>query len=231
MNVLEYINWQKGFQGRVAIFSSWERFPQILNMNRSGLLVNSGYADFIDIKSSDRLKYINRFQHEVPKLLGDSTRLDFLTYEMANEYFKEYKPRVMYLSFDETDDFAHEGHYDMYLKAAHQEDAFLKELWEKIQLDPQYKDKTTLLITCDHGRGTGDATKDRWTDHGTETPKSVQTWFAVIGPDSPSLREVKNTTTTYHKQLAQTMSKLLGLDFKSAAGHEVGDPVSTVFKP
>ena len=45
MNVLEFFNKQKGFAGKVIAFSSWERFPQILNVNRSGLPVYSGYAD------------------------------------------------------------------------------------------------------------------------------------------------------------------------------------------
>ncbi|MCO5934682.1 hypothetical protein NAF17_03935 [Mucilaginibacter sp. RB4R14] len=45
MNVLEYLNKQKGFEGKVAAFSLWEWFPQTLNIHRFGLLVYSGYAD------------------------------------------------------------------------------------------------------------------------------------------------------------------------------------------
>jgi hypothetical protein len=42
-------------------------------------------------------------------------------------------------------------------------------------------------------------------------------------PDTPPAGEVNPPTTTYHKQLAQTMAQLLGFDFKANAGHEVGD--------
>jgi hypothetical protein len=59
---------------------------------------------------------------------------------------------------------------------------------------------------------------------------SEQTWFAVIGPDTAPMGEVKQTETTYHKQLAQTMAQLLGFDFKANAGHEVGDTIKTVIK-
>jgi len=229
-NVLEFFNEQKGMEGKVAVFSSWERFPQIFNISRSKILVNSGYKDLELPKNSARIQLLNKIQHEGPKLLGDSTRLDFLTYEMGMNYMDEFKPRILYFSFDETDDFAHEGHYDWYLKAAHTEDDFIRMLWEKIQSNPFYKDKTTLILTCDHGRGKGDGTGDRWTDHGKGTPASNQTWFAILGPDTPNSGEMKISSTTYHKQLAQTMAKFLGLDFKASAGHEVGEAISSVLK-
>ncbi len=226
MNVLEYLNKQKGFEGKVAVFSSWGIFPAILNVGRSGLKVNSGYTDFNDPQANGRLKYLNEIQHKVPNLLGEDTRLDFLTYEFGKEYLKEYKPRVLYLSFDETDDMAHDGNYMMYLREAHVEDGLLKELWGYLQTNPQYKDKTTLIITCDHGRG--DVPLENWRDHGADVKNSEQTWFAVIGPDTPATGIVKTPTTTYHKQLAQTIAQLLGFDFKAAAGHEVGEAINSV---
>lgn len=226
MNVLEYLNKQKGYEGKVAAFSSWEVFPAILNAKRSGFLVNSGYTDLTNPDANSNIKYLNSIQREVPRLLGEETRLDFLTYEYAKQYLKQYKPKVLYIAFDETDDLAHGGIYKLYLKEAHKEDGFLKQLWDYIQSDPQYKGKTTLLITCDHGRG--DVPLENWTDHGDKTPNSEQTWFAVIGPDTPAGGEVKTQTTTYHKQLAQTLSMLLGFDFKANAGHEVGDAIPTV---
>ena len=228
INVLEYINKQPEFQGKVIAFSSWERFPQILNANRSGLPIYAGYADLKNPDANPRLKYLNELQHNVPTYLGDSTRLDFITYEFGKEYLKQYKPRVMYLAFDETDDMAHSGNYKFYLDRAKQEDGYIKTLWDMIQSDPQYRNSTTLLITCDHGRG--ETPIDSWRSHGKYIKGSEQTWFAVMGPDTPANGVVTTPTTTHHKQLAQTMAELLGLDFKVNAGHEVGDAVSTVFK-
>lgn len=226
MNVLEYVNKQKGFEGKVIAFSSWERFPQILNVNRSGLPVYSGYADLKKPDANARLKYLNELQHNVPAYLGDSTRLDFITYEFSKEYIKQYKPRVLYMAFDETDDMAHEGNYKSYLERAKQEDGYIKAVWDMIQIDPFYKNKTTLLITTDHGRG--NEPMDKWRDHGADVKGSENTWFAVIGPDTPPTGVVSTPTITYHKQLAQTMAQLLGFDFKANAGHEVGDAIKTV---
>ncbi len=224
-NVLEYLNKQKGFENKVAVFASWEVFPAILNTKLSGLMVNAGYTDFEDNEAGERLKYLNELQRKGPHYLGD-TRIDFMTYEFGKEYLKQYKPRVLYLAFDETDDLAHAGNYKMYLTQAHQEDSFLQELWQYLQTDSVYKDKTTLIITCDHGRG--DMSPKGWRSHGFWIRDSGQTWMAVIGPDTPAEGIIKTQTTTYHKQLAQTVAKLLGFDFKANAGHNVGDAIESM---
>jgi len=228
LNVLEFINNQQGFKGKVVTFSSWERFPQILNTKRSGLPVYSGYVPVKNKDANARLSYLNEMQHDVPHYLGDSTRLDFITYEFGKEYLKQYKPRVLYLAFDETDDMAHAGNYKFYLERAKQEDGYIKSLWEMIQKDPFYKDQTSILITCDHGRGNDPL--DSWRDHGENVKGSENTWFAVIGPDTPETGEIKTPTTIYHKQIAQTMASLLGLDFKAFAPHEVGESIRSVMK-
>ena|SRR5579863_6480858 len=225
INVLEYLNKQKGFENKVAVFASWEVFPAIFNMSRSGLKVNAGYADIEGDKLDDRLKYLNELQHQAPHFLGD-TRIDFMTYELGKEYLKQYKPRVLYFAFDETDELAHAGNYKLYLDEAHAEDAYLEELWRYIQSDPFYRDKTTLIITCDHGRG--DTSPDAWRSHGFIVKNSDQTWFAVMGPDTPQEGVVRSQTTTYHKQLAQSIAKLLGFDFKASAGHEVADAIDPI---
>jgi hypothetical protein len=226
MNLLEFLNKQKGFENKVATFASWERFTQILNAPRSGMLINAGFMPLAVPGMNDRLKHLNELQLEAPRYISDSTRIDFITFELAKNYMMQYKPRALYLSFDEPDDLAHAGNYQFYLDRIQQEDGFIKQIWDYIQTDPMYKNKTTLIITCDHGRG--DTPLKNWHDHGKETPNSEQTWFAVLGPDSPATGEMTSTVTTYHKQLAQTIANLLGFDFKAAAGHEVGDAIGSV---
>ena len=41
--MLEYLNNSSEYHGKVAVFTSWNVFPFILNETRSGLPVNSGY--------------------------------------------------------------------------------------------------------------------------------------------------------------------------------------------
>ena len=220
-NVLEFINQQKEFKGKVAVFSSWDAFPYILNEPRSGIYVNSD-TDTINFKNSN-LKLINDLQFLAPRPVG--VRPDVITYMAAREYFKAYQPKVLYIAFDETDDLAHAGMYDQYLNSAHAEDAMLADIWSIVQSNPQYKNKTTLIITCDHGRG--DLIKDQWKDHGENTKDSGETWLAVIGPDTKTLGEVKTTEQLYQRQYAATIAALLGLGF--TAEHPIGKPIRDIY--
>lgn len=219
-NVLEFINKQKNYNGKVAAFTTWDVFPYILNEPRSKIYVNAD-VDSLNFKN-DRLKLIDDLQFLTTKPIG--VRPDVITYLAAREYLKAYKPKALYIAFDETDDFAHGGMYDQYLGSAHAQDRMIEDLWKNIQSMPEYKNKTTLIITCDHGRG--DKNKDQWKDHGQKVEDANQIWLAVIGPDSKHLGELANGDQLYQKQIAATISSLLGLQFKPA--HPVAEPIKTV---
>jgi len=101
----------------------------------------------------------------------------------------------------------------MYLYAAHYMDRYIKELWETAQSMSQYKGKTTFLITCDHGRGSGP--RD-WRNHGANVEGAENIWLAVMGPDTKALGERTNAPPIYQKQLAATLAALLGEDYNTA---------------
>ena len=49
----------------------------------------------------------------------------------------------MIIALGETDDFAHDGHYDSYLSSAHQTDKFIADLWHTLQTTSGYQ-----IIPC-----------------------------------------------------------------------------------
>ena len=208
--ILEFAHKQKGFEGKVAAFGSWDVFPYIINEERSGVPVNAGFEKSTDEPLSEKEQFLNKLQDEIPSPWG-GVRLDAFTHHFAMEYVKKHSPRLVYIAYGETDDFAHDGEYDHYLKSARQTDQFIKEIWEYIQSTPQYKDKTTVIITTDHGRGTEPL--DTWRSHGTDIKGADQIWMAAIGPDTPALGEVK-TGQYYQNQVAATVAKLLGLNYQ-----------------
>jgi len=222
INVLEFINNQKKYKGKVAAFATWDVFPYILNTQRSNLYVNAD-ADTLKFENPS-LQLINDMQFLTTRPIG--VRPDVFTYFAAREYLKAYQPNVLYIAFDETDDFAHVGEYDQYLKSAFSQDAMIADLWKYIQSTPQYKNKTTLIITCDHGRG--DKVKDNWRHHGKKIEDAGQIWIAVIGPDTKPLGEVKTAGQLYQKQLAATFAQLLNLNFNTE--HPVADPIKSIYK-
>jgi hypothetical protein len=219
--VLEFINSQPSFKGKVAAYTSWDVFPYIINDKRSGVFVSAGLEGAKGDKINDREKMMNQLMPTLPNPLGD-VRLDAFTFYYGMEYLKKNKPRVLYFAFDETDDFAHQGEYGAYLNGAHNADQFISELWNYLQSDASYKNKTTLIITCDHGRGT---TATSWRDHGRKVENADQIWFAILGPDTPAKGEVKGEIQLYQKQLAATPAAFLGLDYKGA---DIGECIGTV---
>jgi hypothetical protein len=216
-NVLEFINSQKNYKGKVAAFSTWDVFPYILNTKRSGVYVNAD-VDTLHFKD-EKFQLINDWQFLTTRPIG--VRPDVITYIAAREYMKSFKPKVLYIAFDETDDFAHGGMYDQYLKSAHAQDKMIADLWNYIQSTPGYKDKTTLFITCDHGRG--DKVKEEWQHHGKKIEGADQIWFAVLGPDTKAGGEIKQPQQLYQKQFAASFAAMLGMQFKPA--HAAAAPI------
>ncbi len=208
--VLEFINRHPAFAGKVAAFTSWDVFPYIINDKRSGIYVSAAEMPASIAPLTERERLLNQMMPVTPNMLAE-VRLDAFTFYYGMEYLKKFKPRVMYFSFDETDDFSHDGEYAAYLNSAHHTDGFLSELYAYIQSDPTYKDKTTLIVTTDHGRGNGG---DDWKSHGIRINGADQIWMAILGPDTPALGEVKGTQH-YQNQIAQTVAALLGLHYES----------------
>lgn len=217
VTVLEYLNQQPAYRGKVAAFASWDVFPFIINAERSGIPVNAGFAK-ANQELTEREKLLNQLQDEIRGPWG-SVRFDAFTHHYAMEELKKNKPKVLFISYGETDDYAHGGRYDQYLFSARQTDAYIAEVWNYLQSDPQYKDKTTLIITTDHGRGTNP--KSTWKGHGSNIPDAGEIWIAVIGPDSPALGEVMRPGQLYQNQVARTLARALGVDYQQPKAGEV----------
>ena len=216
--VLEWLHQKAEFRDRIAAFASWDVFPYIINEERSGIPVNAGFEAMQREALTWREQFLNQLQEEIPSPWG-SVRLDAFTHHFAMEYIRQYHPRVLYIAYGETDDFAHDGDYDQYLKSAKQTDRWIQSLWEYVQSDPVYRGKTSFLITTDHGRG--DDPKGEWTSHGARIRGADAIWIAAIGPDIPALGEVTTDGQYYQNQVAATLAALLRYEYD--AGGKAGN--------
>jgi hypothetical protein len=206
---LEWLNRRPEFRGRVEAVTSWDAFQDILNAPRNGLAVNAGWAGAPRGGDTDRTRA--ELQRATPHL-WPSARFDAFTHAYAVEALRRDKPRVLYIAYNDTDDFAHDGLYDQVLLAAHRQDAFLAELWKMLQADPAYAGKTDLIVTTDHGRGTEG--REAWRSHGRVFAGSDATWLAAIGPDvKPGARPAGACASS--SQIAATALVALGFDWKA----------------
>ncbi len=209
--------------GDVAAFASWDVFEFICESQPGTIFVNAGIRAVPAGLVTEAMEQPNRLQAEV-LTPWDSVRHDGLTAELALQYLKAYRPKVLYVALDETDDWAHNGRYDRYLQSALFFDQFLSRLWDVLQSLRDYRDKTTVLVTVDHGRGSG---KEDWTDHGEEVADSENVWLAVRGPDTPALGEARNTKMVFSKNIAATLLALLAVDYRDFAT-QAGEPIEIV---
>lgn len=220
-NVFEFLNRRPGLQGHVAVFGAWDLFPWILNAPRSGLLVNSGYEPLQLPAGGGRIELLNTLRAETE--YWDSEAFDSFIFHTALEYLRFAKPRVLAILLGETDEWAHAGRYDLYLKSAHRVDQYARILWEALESIPEYRGSTTLVLATDHGRGSG---KKNWRSHGRRLPESQFVWMAFLGPDTKPAPAGRPKDTVTQSQLAATIAALLGEDFRSsvpAAAPPIGE--------
>lgn len=208
VTALEFVNKQPGFEGKVAAFASWDVFPYIINAERSGVPVNAGFQHAVGNDLTEKEIYLNKLQDETPSPWG-TVRLDVFTHNFALEHIKKANPRLVYIAYGETDDFAHEGDYDNYIQSAKRTDQFISDLWAYIQSSDTYRDNTTIIITGDHGRGT--EPKGTWRNHGSGVPNGGEIWAAAIGPKTAALGLVEGQF--YQNQIARTVVEALGLSY------------------
>ena len=223
-NILQFLNRQKDYKGKVAAFCSWRVFPYILNESDSSFPINAAYEMADENAPADTI--FNSVQKSIA--VKNNTRHDLLTFECAKNYIEQQHPKVMYLGLGETDEFAHHGNYDTYLQKLHQADALIAELWYYVQTDPFYKNKTSFIITTDHGRG---RKSQNWNTHGFWIGGSGETWLALLGNGIAPKGELNEKQHVYQKQLASTIATLLGITF--IANHPVGKSIAlpTMNKP
>ena len=218
VTVLEWLNGLPRFKGRVAAFASWALLPWILHEPRSGIPSITGNRLIRDA-DTDAARMVNELTAGLPQYWAEST-FDVPTAVAAIEYLQRKRPRILYVMFEETDEWAHGRRYDLYLDAAFRTDGFIKRLWETAQSLPEYKGRTALLITTDHGRGAMGAD---WPSHGAKIASADKIWIAVLGPGVAPLGVRKNISVT-QAQVAATIASLVGEDYNRARP-EAGSPL------
>ncbi len=232
--VFEWMNHFPEFHGKVAVYATWNVFKNIFNEPRSHLVMQVGW----DLPEKGRL---TPRQELLNDLYQTTTRLDeedvwdsFLQVPLL-DYVKSAHPRLLFVGYGETDNWAHAGRYDLVLESAHQFDGFVRQLWETMQAMAEYRGQTTFIITTDHGRGSG---PEEWKEHGVDEKGSENIWVAVMGPETSDFGERSNAATVTQSEIATTVAEFLGKDFRQVSPDVApplpdvlpkGAPVSTIF--
>jgi hypothetical protein len=203
INVLEWLNARPAFRDKIAVFTSWDIFPFILNTRRNGLPINNGAEK--DSNHYNKIKVVDKegISH------SEDTNYDMLTFINAMNFIKQHPTRILVIVFGEADVVAHKKRYDLYLHKAHHADMMMAELWNFVQTTEGYINNTTFLITTDHGRGSFER---NWHDHGLFIKGSSQTWLGVLGPGIEYFK--KDRKQFYNRELAGIIAGMVGEKFR-----------------
>ena len=190
---------------QVATVASWAHFNAIVEHTEGATFVNAGQEA---LPGPDH-HLLNTLQAETSIPWGDM-RHDVFTFNVAMAQMASHHPRVLYLALGETDDWAHDGRYDRVLEAYARSDAYLAQLWNWLESQPEYKGRTHLLITTDHGRG---RTAKDWRDHGARIEGAQDVWMAIASPAMTRRGEWKAHPPLSTSQIAATLANWVGLDW------------------
>lgn len=236
----ELLNSNPDFRGRSAAFASWDVFPYIFNVERSGVFVNAFEPLVAPVGEAEAL--INQLHSDIPPP-WPTVRNDAFTHHFAMSYLRREQPRLLFISYGETDDFAHDAKYDEYIFAARRTDGFIRDVWETLQSIDQYRDNTVLFITVDHGRG--EEPIETWLHHASKRSVdgymsslsqyeegivgSDATWMVAMGPGIPSqgMRTTADCLTS--NRIASTLLQLLGEDYRDY-NPAMGAPLEIFFE-
>lgn len=154
--------------------------------------------------------------------LSTGYRQDSITFRHAREVLTAYHPRLMLINFKEPDGAGHAHNWDGYLQGIRDVDAYVTALWQFIQSDPVYRDRTALLVTNDHGRHSPNVA-DGFGGHGDGCEGCRHLMLFAIGQGIPQGREV---VTRYSlNDLHKSITRILGISDPEGDGEMIPELV------
>jgi arylsulfatase A-like enzyme len=133
---------------------------------------------------------------------------------MTREVMREFKPRLLLVNFWDMD-VAHWGSYSLYLQAITKTDRLCGMLWDEINANPAYKNKTTLLILPELGRDGDQNTANGFLNHRSGDPSCRKAWLLALGA---GVQKGQSDRLVSHVDLLPTTAELLGIKTPPAAG-------------
>ena len=139
---------------------------------------------------------------------------DELTFFITREIMREFAPRLILVNFWDMD-VAHWGSYSLYLNAITRTDRLTGMLWDEIQSNRQYKDRTTLLVLPELGRDGDKNAANGFLNHRSGDPSCRNTWLLALGA---AVSPGQTDRPVHHVDVAATAAELLGVKAAGLAG-------------
>jgi hypothetical protein len=151
---------------------------------------------------------------------GGPTSGDELTFFMTREVMRKFSPRLFVVALSDVEA-AHFGSYSLHLAGIKTADRLAWQLWQEVQANPEYKDKTTMIILPEFGRDPDGSSTNGFFNHRANEDSTRDTWMMALGVgiDKPQIVE----KPIRHVDLCPTLAGLLGcrpVESQGATLHE-----------
>lgn len=221
---------EAGFaKNEVATIASWNTIANAVEHEAGATFVNAGRHELEDPDAGEteaELQKLNKLQEEDTPPWGKA-RWDKYTFAHAMRYLKVHRPRFLFISLNDSDEWGHKNEYDRHIATLELYDQWLHDLVSALNEMGDYGKRTTLLVTTDHGRGDG----DEWKEHGSGYPLSRDIWLYGQGPQTrakgaqlllhKSKADLRYISTYSHLDIRPTVETILGLEPKLGSGGRV----------
>jgi len=193
-----------GFLPSVATIASWDKVGRAVEHKRGAHFVNAGKVLLVDPEGLAGADEINAAQGATGPT--EEARWDEHTFAHGIRYLQAHRPRFLHISLNDSDEYGHLGDLPAYLESLRTYDRNMIALVDALESMGTYGQRTTLIVTTDHGRGSA----DRWKSHGAN-PESAAIWMYARGPHTLQAGIRKDGGEFTHLDLRPTIERLLGL--------------------
>lgn len=130
---------------------------------------------------------------------------DEFTYLVSKEVMRRFSPSLLVISFSDVE-VAHFGSYSLHLAGIRTLDRLVYELWNEVQLNPDYAGKTTLFVLPEFGRDLDGFSTNGFFNHRLDNDSTRLTWMLCLGAAAKSGEIIKRPVQ--HIDLCATIAAL-----------------------
>jgi hypothetical protein len=202
-----------------------DAYPNLLRDNYEQPDVADRQNSQVDKEEMERI--VHRLNLDPADLRARASTLrspDELSVYITKHIMRTFAPSLLFLTLHDID-IAHSGAYSLYLEGIRSTDRLCAEIWQEIQDNPEYKDKTTLFIMPDFGRdGDDEPGGNGFQHHRTGSPSARTTWMMALGRAARQKTIVERPIESI--DLATAVSGVLGFDPRLMQGKPIPELAS-----
>jgi hypothetical protein len=204
---------------RSAGIGELDSYPDLLRDNYEMIpSASAGPAgNFDDMRHiADRLRLGSDTLRAAAAKLASPDELSVL---VLKSVMRQFAPSLLFLTLHDID-IAHAGAYSLYIEGIRRTDRLCAEVWNEIQTNPEYKDRTSLFILPDFGRdGDTDGGGYGFQHHRTGSASARTTWMMVLGPAIRQKTVVERPVESI--DLASAIGSLMRFDASFSQGKAI----------